>query len=164
MARRIRVPRIASVSHNRRQHSFLKQGGLLDCVDVQTTAHVPCDVAMEGPRARVIREVLQDNVCRIVRSPTLNQLGITALGVRLVSDLAVPFSETFSEHVEVVAVQMHRVGCQECVVDHKAHGGVGAKVVDSPVFGIGEVAGVGKRENWVVVVGTEGHVVDIEKE
>ena len=164
MVRRIRVPRIASVGHNRRQHSLLQQGRLLNCVDVQPSAHVPCDVAMEGPRAGVICVVLQDNVCRPVWSPTLNQLGITALGVRLVGDLAVPFSETFGEHVEVVAVQMHRVGCQEFVVNHKAHGGVGAKVVDSPDIGIGEVAGVGKREDRVVVVGTEAHVVDIEKE
>ena len=125
---------------------------------------MPCDVAMERPRARIIREVLQDNVCWSVRSPALYQLGITALGVRLVGDCAVPFSETFSEHVEIVTVQMHRVGCQECVVDHKAHGGVGAKVVDGPLFGIGEVARVGKREDRVVVIGTEGHVVDVEKE
>ena len=125
---------------------------------------MPCDVAMEGPRAGVIRFVLHDNVCWIGRSPTLNQLGITALGVRLIGDLAVPFSETFSKHVEVVAVQMHWVGCQECVVNHKAHRGVGAKVVDGPFLGIGEVARVGKREDRVVVVGTEGHVVDVEKE
>ena len=125
---------------------------------------MPCDVAMEGPRARVIGGVLQDNICWIGRSPTLNQLGITALGVRLVSDLAIPFSETFSKHVEVVTVQMHWVGCQECVVNHKAHGGVGAKVMDGPVLGIGEIAGVGERKDWVVVVGTEGHVVDVKKE
>ena len=162
MAGRVRVPRITSVGHDRRQHSLLQQGRLLNCVDVQTGAHVPCDVAVERPRAWVVREVLQDNVCRSVRSPALNQLGITALGVGLVGDFAVPLSETFGEHVEVVAVQMHRVGCQELVVNHKAHGGVGAKVVDGPLFGIGEVARVGKREDWMVVVGTEGHVVDVE--
>lgn len=95
---------------------------------------------MEGPRAGVIGVVLQDNVCRVGWGATLDQLRIAALRVRLVGDLTVPLSEALGEHVEVVPVQMHGVGRYECVVDYEAHGGVGAEVMDGPVFGVGEVA------------------------
>lgn len=71
---------------------------------------MPRDVAMEGPRAGVIGVVLQDNVCRVGRGAPLDQLRITALRIRLVGDLTIPLSEALSEHVEVVTVQMHRVG------------------------------------------------------
>ena len=110
MPRRILVPRVADIGHNGRQHSLLQQRRLLECVDVQPTAHVPCDMAMEGPRAGIIGEVLQDNVCRPGRGATLDQLRIAALRIRLVGDFSIPFAETLGEHVEVVAVQMHGVG------------------------------------------------------
>ena len=58
----------------------------------------------------------------------------------LVGDDAVPGPLALGEHVEVVAVQMHGVRCYEIVIDYEAHGGVGAEVVDGPVFRVGEVA------------------------
>ena len=54
-------------------------------------------------------------------------------------DNPIPGSCTFSEHIEVVAVKMHWVGGWKFVVDYEAHGGVGAKVVDVPIRGVGEV-------------------------
>ena len=65
---------------------------------------------MEGPRARVVGVVLQNDVCRVRGSAALDQLRISALRVYLVGDNAVPFPETLGEHVEVVAVEMHGVG------------------------------------------------------
>ena len=108
--RRVRVPRIARVLDHGRQHFLLDQGVLLDRVDVQAAADVPCDVAMEGPRARVVGVVLQDDVCRVRGSAALDQLRVAALRVLLVRDDSVPFPETLGEHVEIVAVEMHGVG------------------------------------------------------
>lgn len=110
---------------------------------------MPRDVAVEGPRAGVVGVVLQDNVRRVGRGATLDQLGVAALRVGLVDDFTIPLSEPLSEHVEVVAVQMHGVGRYEFVVDYEAHGGVGAEVMDGPLFGVGEVAGDGERKDGV---------------
>ena len=110
---------------------------------------MPRDVAMEGPRTGVIGVVLQDNVCRVGRAATLDQLRIAALRICLVGDLTIPRSETLGEHVEVVTVQMHGVGRYECVVDYETHGGVGAEVMGRPVFGVGEVARVSERKDGV---------------
>ena len=115
-------------------------------------------------------------------------MGISALRVRLVGDFTIPLSEALSEHVEVVAVQMHGVGRYEFVVNYEAHGGVGAEVMDGPSFGVGEVAGIGEGKDGVTAVkvsewsvgcrvagcgwagvdsleiGTERHVVHVEEE
>ena len=75
---------------------------------------------------------------------------VAALRVFLVRDDAVPFPKSFGEHVEIVAVEMHGVGGEECVVDYEADGGVGVEVVDGP-FGVwvGEIACIGEREDRV---------------
>ena len=70
--RRVRVPRITRVLHHGRQHFLLYQSVLLNRVDVQSTADVPRDVAMEGPRARIVGVVLQHNVCRVRGSTALD--------------------------------------------------------------------------------------------
>lgn len=99
---------------------------------------------MEGPSAWIIRLVLQDNVSRFRHRATSDQLRIATLRVLRVGDDAVPFSGTLGEHVEVVAVKVHGMGCQECIVDHETHGGVGVEVVDIPVrVGVGEIACIG---------------------
>ena len=85
---------------------------------------------MERPGARVVRVVLQNNVRGVRGGTALHQLCVAALRVLRVGDLAVPGSETLGENVEVVAVEVHGVGCEEFVVDYQAHGGVGAEVVD----------------------------------
>lgn len=121
IACRVCVPGLAGVGHDRRQHSLLQQSVLLDGVDVQARAHVPGDVAMEGPRAWVVRVVLQDDVPGLAGCVgTLDQLRVATLRVLLVGDFTVPRSLTLCEHVEVVAVEMHGVGGNEIVVDYKA--------------------------------------------
>ena len=103
---------------------------------------MPRDMAMEGPCARVVGVVLQDNVARVGGRATLDELRVATLRVLCVRDLSVPAAGAFGEDVEVVAVEVHGVGGDEFVVDDEADGGVGAEVVDGPVGGVGEVAGV----------------------
>lgn len=111
---------------------------------------MPRDVAMEGPRAGVVGVVLQDDVGGIVRGAALQHLRVAALRVLRVRDVAVPFAEALGEHVEVVAVQVHRVRGEKFVVDYEADGGVGAEVVDGPLgVRVGEVACVGEGEDGV---------------
>ena len=71
---------------------------------------MPRDVAMEGPCARIVGVVLQNDVGWVCRSAALDQLSVTALRVSLVGDDSVPFPETLGEHVEIVSVKMHGVG------------------------------------------------------
>ena len=155
--RRVRVPRIAHIVNDRREDPLLQQGGLLNRVDIQTTTDVPGDMAMEGPGAWVVGVVLQHNVRGgTVGLGALDKLGVAALGVGSVGNgLAVPFAVTFGEDVEIVAVQMHGVGGDEVVVDDEADGGVGAKVINVPFGGIGEVARVGEGEDGVASGGCQ---------
>ena len=93
MPRRIRIPRLAHISHNRRQHPLLQQPRLLNRIDIQTSTHMPRDMAMKGPRAGVIGVVLQDDVGRVIRGAALQHLRVAALRVLRVRDVAVPFPE-----------------------------------------------------------------------
>ena len=109
---------------------------------------MPRDMAVEGPRARIVRVVLQHEVRRVRGRAPLDQLHVAALRVARVRDGAVPGPEAFGEDVEVVPVQVHGVRGDEGVVDDEADGGVGAEVVDLPVrVGGGEVAGDGEGED-----------------
>lgn len=74
---------------------------------------------------------------------------IATLRILRMSDISIPGSCTFSEHVEVVAMKMHGVGGDEFVVDYEAHGGVGAEVVHIIIGGVGEVACIREREDGV---------------
>lgn len=116
---------------------------------------------MEGPRAWVIRVVLQNNVSRLPRRiGSLDQLRIAALRVLLVGDYAIPSSMTLGEHVEIVPVEMHGVGGYELVVDYDAHRRIGAEIVNSPFGRVGEIAGVGEGEDrvarWRLAFGING--------
>ena len=112
---------------------------------------MPCNVAVEGPRAWVVGIVLQNNVSRVRCRATLDQLYVATLGILRMSNDTVPGSCSLSEHIEVMPVKMHGVGGYEFIVDYKAHGGIGAEVVDIPIGGIGEIACVRKRKNGVAV-------------
>ena len=101
-------------------------------------------------------------------------------------DDAIPLSETFGKHVEVVAVEMHGVGSYECVIDNKTHRRVGAEVIGVPDIWVREIARVCKGEDRVasndgqllgdcyrrrggvimslLIIGTEGLVIHIEQE
>ena len=109
---------------------------------------MPRDMAVEGPRARIVRVVLQHDVRRVRGRAPLDQLRVAALRVARVRDGAVPGPEALGEDVEVVPVQVHGVRGDEGVVDDEADGGVGAEVVDLPVRGGGgDVAADGEGED-----------------
>lgn len=150
MARVIR-PRDTGLLDAVRQHALLQQRLLLDGVDVQARAHVPGDVAVEGPDARVVRHVLQHDVPRGGRGAGLDDLHVAALGVLLVGDGAVPGADALGQDVEVVPVQVHRVGGGELVLDDEPDGGVVPEVVGVPlgVVGVGDVALVREDEHGV---------------
>ena len=112
---------------------------------------MPGDVAVEGPDARVVGEVLQDDVARRGGGARLDELDVAALGVLLMDDGAVPGADALGQDVEVVPVQVHRVGGPELVLDDEPDGRVVAKVVGVPlrVEGVGDVALVGEDEHGV---------------
>ena len=126
---------------------------------------MPRDVAVEWPHPRVIRLVLQDDVTGVAGAASLHELRVAALGVLLMRDGAVPGARAFGQNVEVVAVKVHGVGGDHFVFHDQADGGVGAEVVDVPLWvgGIGGVTLVGEEEERVIVIGTEGYAVGVEK-
>ena len=154
MARIIR-PTNTGLLDTIRQHHLLQQGHLLDRVDIQARTDMPGDMAMEGPDARIIGEVLEDDVAGRGGGTPLDELDVAALGVLLVDDGAVPGADALGEDVEVVAVEVHGVGGRELVLDDDADGAVVAEVVDVPlrVEGVGDVALVCEDEDRVAFAG-----------
>ena len=92
MARIIR-PRNTSLLDTTRQHPLLQQRLLLNRVDIQPRANMPRDMAMERPHAGIVREVLQHDVTWSGGGAGLDELHVSALGVGLVDDGAVPGSD-----------------------------------------------------------------------
>ncbi len=80
---------------------------------------------------------------------------VTALGVLLIGDLAVPETGAFGEDVEVVAVEVHGMGGREEVINDQTDRGIGTKVVYVPfgVEGEGEVALLAESEEGVASLG-----------
>ena len=75
-------------------NSLLQERVLLDGVDIQPRADMPCDMAMEWPHARVICLILQHDISRGGSRTTLHELHITTLSILLMSDCAVPGPNT----------------------------------------------------------------------
>ena len=134
-------------------------------IDIQARTHVPRDVAMERPHARIIHVELHNDIPRrAARVSGRQDLHVAALRVVHVRDLPVPRACSRGEDKEVVPVEVHRVESEwDVAVDDEAHGGVGAEVVDVPlrVLRVGDVALVGEEEDWVVEVCAEGLVVHV---
>ena len=59
------TPINTSLIHTLRNASLLQQLRLLHCVNIQPRAHMPRNVAVEGPDTRIIGVVLQNNVARL---------------------------------------------------------------------------------------------------
>ena len=137
------------------QDPLLQERLLLDGVDVQPGADMPCDVAMERPHAWVVCIILQHEVARCASSTRLHELHVAALSVVLVCDGTVPGADAFGEDVEIVAMKMHGVGGRERILNNDADGAVSAEIVDVP-FGVErvrDVALVGEDENGVTLGG-----------
>ena len=109
-------------------------------------------MTVHWPDSWIIREVLNDKI-----SIRLNDLHVTPLGVEDVFHIAIPGPHTLSQNVKVVAVQVHRVCNWSGVVNEDADGGIGSKIVDVPlwVVRVRDVASIGEKKDWPVVVPTE---------
>lgn len=127
-------PVAAGLSHRGRNDSLLDQIGLLHGVDVEARAHVPRDMAMQGPHAGVVGVVLNDNKTRARRTSALNDLHVPALCVGRMHNGAVPCANAFGKNVEVVTVQMHWVRGAGVVLDDDTHAVVVSEVVDVPLL------------------------------
>ena len=90
---RVAGPIDARLLHTTRQDPLLQKRRLLDGVDVQSSADMPRDMAMERPHARVVGVVLQHDVPGRARRARLHNLDVATLRVRLVDDCAVPGSD-----------------------------------------------------------------------
>ena len=93
---------------------------------------MPRNVAMKRPHPGIIRRELQHKIA--IR---LYQLCISSLWTHSV-DRAVPFTGSFGQDPEVVAVEVHGVGGAAYIVDYQTDGAVGAKVVNVPLRLVGE--------------------------
>jgi hypothetical protein len=94
------TPVIASLRNSRRNVVALDISWSLNNIDIQTSAHVPCNVAMERPDTWVISLELDDDVgwdwwASCWESCLLEDLGITTSWVLGVGDDAVPGSGAF---------------------------------------------------------------------
>lgn len=63
-----------------------------------------------------------------------HHLHITALRVLDVYDLSIPSPRALGEDIEVMAVKVEGMSGRRIVIDDEADGGVGAKVVDVPLW------------------------------
>lgn len=99
------VPPVAACLRDGRRHIHLLHFlGLLKQVDVHALGSVPRDVAVDRPDARVVELDLHNKV-----AAGADELGVTALRVAGVDELAVPLAGAFGEDVHVVAVGVHGV-------------------------------------------------------
>lgn len=127
-------PVTAGLRHRGRNDSLLDQLGLLHGVDVEASADVPRDMAMQWPHAGVIGVVLNDDKARGGRRAGLKELHVPALRVGCMHNGAVPRANAFGQYVEVVSVQMHRVSGAGVIFDDDPYAVIGAEVVDVPLL------------------------------
>lgn len=109
---RILTPIPTRLRHNLRHIPLLDPLGLLHQIDIQPPTHMPRDVAVKGPYARVVGVVLQHEV-----AVWLHHLHVAPVGEGVVCYAAVPGAGAFGEDEEVVPVEMHGVEGGEVVFD-----------------------------------------------
>lgn len=96
---------------------------------------MPRNVTMEWPYAWVIRDKLDDDEPGVSRvQGALNELHVTSLSILLMDNGAVPDALPLGQNVEVMAVQMHRVGSTAEILEKDPNAGVGAEVVNIPLW------------------------------
>ena len=91
---RVVGPINTSLLHTIGQNSLLQERFLLNGIDVQPRANMPCNMAVERPHTRVISVILQHDIPRRTRGATLHDLHVATLSIRLVDDCAVPGPDT----------------------------------------------------------------------
>lgn len=166
---RIRIPDIAELKDIGVEILLDDFLGLLENLQEQAAAHVPSEMAMQGPSSRVVLHELQHHEGRLDGAGdvarVLHLVHVAALRVGGVGHGAVPLAVALGENVVVVAVEMHGVAADEAVVDE----------VDADVFCAGELVHVpfglevglavlGLEEHRRVVVAAVSAVVEIPDE
>lgn len=153
------LPRAARLLHRARDvRVLLHQIRPLNNIDDEPLTDMPAKVAMQRPHTRIIVVQLHDQV-----PARPQELSVPALRVLRAHDRrAVPRPDALVEHVEVLAVDVHRVREGNAVVEDEPDRAVGAEVVDVEPRRVRAVAGLQGLEDRGVVVGVEraaGHVV-----
>ena len=121
---------------------------------------MPCDVTMERPHTWVVLIPLQHNVCWVCNSTSIRYLlNIPSLRIAWIPDGAVPNPPARGQDLEVVAVYMHWVGCQELIIHDQTDGTGIALIVDVPHSFKLFVALSDSEQDWCVVVAFEGNTV-----
>lgn len=116
---------------------------------------MPRDVAVHRPDTRVVELDLHDEV-----AAGTDELGIAALRVLWVDDLAVPGAGAFGEDVHVVAMGVHGVGGWEADAVHDdADGFCVAHVEGVKAFAEVCLADEGVEEDGLIEVAHVGDVV-----
>lgn len=116
---------------------------------------MPSAMTMQRPHPRIIRLELHHQMARPRRPRLAHHLRIPSLRVRRVPRAPIPHAVALGQHEEIVTVQMHRVRgvCGGDGISHvDADIGGFAGVVDVPLFGVGEVALVGFKQDGVAEV------------
>lgn len=130
-------PVATCLRYNGRNLPLGDEVGPLHGVDVQARGHVPGDVAVERPDARVIRVVLDDEMTRRGRRTGLQDLDIPSGRVCWIDGGSVPSARPFVDDPEVVSVEMHGVRGRKEVANDELHGRVLPEVVDVPLRVVG---------------------------
>jgi hypothetical protein len=109
------------------------------------------DSPMQRPSPRIIRPNLQHNMLT-----TGQQLDVSSLRICWIRYSTIPSSGSLMQDEEIVAMHVHRMRREASrIVDHKCDWAVRAVVVYVPVCRVGEIALVGKKENWCVIIAAE---------
>lgn len=122
-------------------------------------------MAVQWPNTRVILLELQDHEARFDGSGEvagiLKMMHVTSNSIPSVDDTAVPFAIAFSEHVEVMAVQVHRMASNETVV-HKMNADIlsARELIDIPFGFESRTALLDVQKNRRVIVATVSLVVE----
>ena len=104
-------------------------------LDIESSAEVPRDVAVERPHARVVLVPLHNEIGRRIVALGTGEHGNVAASwvVRIAVNVTVVFASTSGEDEHVVAVQVHWVwSAFDVVVPDHADGRVGSHIVDIP--------------------------------
>ena len=135
------------------------RGSTYHCINIQTLAHMPSFMTMEGPNARIIRIVLNDHIGRnnpsTIICRRLQYVGIPSRRIRRINHfIDIIAAETLVDDKEVVPVEMHGMGgvaVVDIVVHDNADGGGLFEVVEVPfrVEGKGDVSFVNFAEDGV---------------
>ncbi len=127
---------------------------------------MPRDMTMERPHARIIRVELHHHISRgPVGGRGPEHLRIASCGITRVDCCAIPFTHTFTQHVHVVPVQVHRVGDWRQVVDNNPDTARVAHVVHIPLLWVLECRVrrgdeiLCTEQGRVIVTGAEGRIV-----